>query len=515
MKYNYILGFTATVPGLPAVPPIVSGLISTRKTTQLLLFILCTTILFYGTAVSHSYGVDVTLLNSDASGVVLELQIGDLVIENKEFGSKNYHSISYGGSAFTSEIGKPELPVSHAFLGVPPSASISVRIVDSQFTDLHGYTPPPVPDQIQQTSSDGVDTLVGSFVEDREAYGRNAFYPLGNVAFTYEGYVRRQRVAVIELRPIQYNPATRLLRKYSRLIVRVDFASGSGSSLTPGMSGSTLAGYQRPQKDKEFEKLYEGLLLNYDDARKWRKPRSTSTDKSLAPRSEATTEALKLFVRQSGIYRLDYPTLLGAGLDLAGVDPRTIKIQLRGSHVPIHVRGEADGRFDQEDYVEFFAARAHNIYTRWDVYRLTWGGVRGMRMAQKSGTPVAVSAREVTAFNSVERFEEDHLHHKLQNVRPDPRDPNAWFESRDHWFWEGIENGSSKTETTVEFPVYDMAQSLIRPSFKVELVGCTNFEHHVLLSRSEEHTSELQSHSFISYAVFCLKKKTKDYSITP
>ena len=28
------------------------------------------------------------------------------------------------------------------------------------------------------------------------------------------------------------------------------------------------------------------------------------------------------------------------------------------------------------------------------------------------------------------------------------------------------------------------------------------------LNRSEEHTSELQSHSFISYAVFCLKKKT-------
>ena len=28
-------------------------------------------------------------------------------------------------------------------------------------------------------------------------------------------------------------------------------------------------------------------------------------------------------------------------------------------------------------------------------------------------------------------------------------------------------------------------------------------------SRSEEHTSELQSHSFISYAVFCLKKKNK------
>src|ERR1051326_7882595 len=29
-----------------------------------------------------------------------------------------------------------------------------------------------------------------------------------------------------------------------------------------------------------------------------------------------------------------------------------------------------------------------------------------------------------------------------------------------------------------------------------------------LKKRSEEHTSELQSHSFISYAVFCLKKNT-------
>src|ERR1051326_9380332 len=32
----------------------------------------------------------------------------------------------------------------------------------------------------------------------------------------------------------------------------------------------------------------------------------------------------------------------------------------------------------------------------------------------------------------------------------------------------------------------------------------------VIPNRSEEHTSELQSHSFISYAVFCLKKKNNN-----
>src|SRR3546814_10005175 len=34
----------------------------------------------------------------------------------------------------------------------------------------------------------------------------------------------------------------------------------------------------------------------------------------------------------------------------------------------------------------------------------------------------------------------------------------------------------------------------------------------VLFARSEEHTSELQSLMRISYAVFCLKKKNKQYS---
>ena len=37
----------------------------------------------------------------------------------------------------------------------------------------------------------------------------------------------------------------------------------------------------------------------------------------------------------------------------------------------------------------------------------------------------------------------------------------------------------------------------------------TNQEDDKPCARSEEHTSELQSHSFISYAVFCLKKKKK------
>src|SRR3546814_8473893 len=45
--------------------------------------------------------------------------------------------------------------------------------------------------------------------------------------------------------------------------------------------------------------------------------------------------------------------------------------------------------------------------------------------------------------------------------------------------------------------------------FALRASTVTEGEHFAVVSRSEEHTSELQSLMRISYAVFCLKKKTK------
>ena len=47
---------------------------------------------------------------------------------------------------------------------------------------------------------------------------------------------------------------------------------------------------------------------------------------------------------------------------------------------------------------------------------------------------------------------------------------------------------------------------LAREEVKKLIDVTTNLKHRAIL-RSEEHTSELQSHWYISYAVFCLKKK--------
>src|SRR3546814_4465204 len=66
-----------------------------------------------------------------------------------------------------------------------------------------------------------------------------------------------------------------------------------------------------------------------------------------------------------------------------------------------------------------------------------------------------------------------------------------------------------------------MQQRAQADSFALNFIGAGAYEHHIpaavweittrgeFYSRSEEHTSELQSLMRISYAVFCLKKKKK------
>ena len=412
MKYNITPAFPAialarskTYQEAGLIRKILKAKIKFSK-LLLLLFSATFIFLFHILAFSYDYGSGVKIISSNANGVVLELKVEDLSIENREFDNKNYHLISYKDCGFTTEVGKPRLPVSRAFIGAPASASVSVSVLDSAFSNIPGYTPFPVPDKVQRVSKNGVDTLGDEFAIDKNFYLQNTFYPRENAIIAYEGYIRNQRVIVIELRPVQYNPVTRILKKYTKLVARVNFSSSASESINTSLSA---------RSDKNFEKLYQSLLVNYEEAQKWRKPRPRISFAPSAEKSDHESEAYKLFISKSGIYRLDYSTLKNAGIDPANIDPRTFKLKFKDTQIPIHINGEADGRFDQGDYIEFYAPAAKNIYTRWDVYWLTWGGAKGLRMVQKSGISNSGVIQEVTSFKSVTRFEEDRLHHKLQN----------------------------------------------------------------------------------------------------
>src|SRR3546814_7300849 len=107
---------------------------------------------------------------------------------------------------------------------------------------------------------------------------------------------------------------------------------------------------------------------------------------------------------------------------------------------------------------------------------LQWHGQHGQRHGQQGGEPHGLPERDLKPLIENERSQQ-------QRVQEDEGDQDGLHQA--------IVGGSG----------HDRAR----------LAGCgTSYAHdrHLISRRSEEHTSELQSLMRISYAVFCLKKKT-------
>jgi hypothetical protein len=98
----------------------------------------------------------------------------------------------------------------------------------------------------------------------------------------------------------------------------------------------------------------------------------------------ASGQAVKLWVRESGWYRVGQPELMAAGLD-PDVDPRYLKLYMNGKEQAIEVRGERDGRFDPGDAVEFYGVGLKSPLTETRVYWLVEGSSYGERIEKVKG----------------------------------------------------------------------------------------------------------------------------------
>ncbi len=63
----------------------------------------------------------------------------------------------------------------------------------------------------------------------------------------------------------------------------------------------------------------------------------------------------KIKIVQDGVYRIDSLALAGAGVPVSSIDPRNFQVFGRGQELRIFIKGENDGVFNVNDYIEFFA----------------------------------------------------------------------------------------------------------------------------------------------------------------
>lgn len=60
-------------------------------------------------------------------------------------------------------------------------------------------------------------------------------------------------------------------------------------------------------------------------------------------------------IHSTGIYRISYEALTNSGLAIDQLNPKNFQVFGKESEIPLYIKGEEDGSFDEEDYIEFFA----------------------------------------------------------------------------------------------------------------------------------------------------------------
>lgn len=112
------------------------------------------------------------------------------------------------------------------------------------------------------------------------------------------------------------------------------------------------------------------------------------------PNGNSDVAAVKMTVRSEGWYAVTAADMAGLGLDLSKIDPRNLQLIAEGRQIPMLVTGEADGRFDPADRIEFYGLGLNLPSTDARVCWLISGSQPGLRIRQTPATasPVATGS---------------------------------------------------------------------------------------------------------------------------
>ncbi len=343
----------------------------------------------------------IDVIRSDRASIIVEIQPFDLTFSDVRVDGTLFQQVQTDNDLLLmNDPGFPQLPFLSELIGLPFSGKAEVRVLDAQFEDFTDV------DIAAAPVYDFVETESGGYFEQRyqpqrPVYESDTFFPtaLGEIKATQ--IFRQHKVGKLHIYPVQYNPRRNILRTYNRLKIEVVFTPGQQDE----KSGEILP------EHKAFRKVLEKSLLNYPQAKKWKKPPDVQKVSLATDWYDPGKNYYKLLITRDGLYRLSYNDLFNDAVDIIDFNPKTIKIFNRGEQIPIRVRGEDDGVFSSEDFIEFFAGQNYGEkeyyadYSDTNVYWLTAGGAEGKRFGEQFS--LAGEFEELNDFRKTVHAEKD------------------------------------------------------------------------------------------------------------
>ncbi len=394
--------------------------------------------LLIATNITHAGNVRVVATGEN--WVEILVNISDLSVTSES----PYDRIDIPGWMWLHQPGAPAVPVRGATLGMPYGSRAVVQVLDANYEEIDGLNLMPVP-QTQLLGSEQHPFSRSAYLKDETIYDTPGFYPGAEAVVAHTGILRDQQVAILSLRPVQYNPVQRRLRIARQLRVRVLF-----------VSDETRPPIRLLRDTDDFDPIYQKGLLNPEQARFWRGRRIRAT-KRVQDWYDPTATYYKIRIFEDGLYRLDARWFSESGIVLAPGDLDRLQVFLDGEEIPLLIEDGGDGVLDTGDGVLFWGAfrRApdrdfESEYGTERVYFLRMGREPGTRYTHAEDT----STNEIlTHFLSRKHVEIDSVYEALGHAR------NA---NRDHWFWQRTASpsrpGDMPTDVVMPVPLPGLAR---------------------------------------------------------
>lgn len=266
--------------------------------------------------------------------------------------------------------GSPDLKYRSFSVFMPSENGNTVQVIDYDVKEEQNVNIAPVPQvALFNPNIRSFENIYYQYNKSAE-YSQNKFLPESFVSLTSVGPLRDAVTGNVVIYPFQFNPVTRSVKFYSRIRIRVTF----GESPVP---------LNRP-RSKEEVSLLSGSGINYSSAASWVNPkyRSAFKDRLVTNSVLSSGDWYKIEIKDNnegnseGIYKITKSFLEGAGINLSGIDPRTIKIYGNGGDLlderltegrpqdlvenAVYIEGENDGVFNNEDYILLYGRSINN-----------------------------------------------------------------------------------------------------------------------------------------------------------
>lgn len=322
---------------------------------------------------------DIKIIESNKNYISLSYQLN--------FGNKNEKNFDISNVRIPHGVYKKNqllnLPSRIINVGVPSEFGNKIQILETSFSEY---------------SFSDKQKRASSLENDEELVGFDEF-----------GIVRSIGVYSIRISPLKLDKETQKLKVAKKIVFKILYSNVSNNN------------------QKVDDKFLKNVILNYDVASNWGIPHLV-LKKSQSNSLLSSGTWYKFSVESEGIYKITKNQLSQLGINPNTVDPKTIKIFNNGvanldetitNTYPvglienaIFISGEADGKFDDEDYILFYGMptnvweyntktfrffRNKNIYSKKNYYFITAGGEQGKRMTMQASLPSSNVYKQFTS----------------------------------------------------------------------------------------------------------------------